>query len=49
MVFVEAKRKGGSIKHVESQALEAALWAIDKYQMNAVYAMTTWGFVFELG
>jgi hypothetical protein len=47
MIFVEVKRKGGSIKTCEEQALDAALRAIDGYNLQAVYAMTARGLSFR--
>ncbi|KAI0976398.1 hypothetical protein F4678DRAFT_416923 [Xylaria arbuscula] len=47
MVFVEAKSEKGSLKEVESQALDAAVRAIRHQNYKAVYAMTTQGLHFR--
>ncbi|KAI3340530.1 hypothetical protein F4824DRAFT_453595 [Ustulina deusta] len=47
MVYVEVKRRKGSIRDCEQQALDAALKAIDGDNLRAVYAMTTQGLFFR--
>ncbi|KAI0433508.1 hypothetical protein F5Y09DRAFT_298596 [Xylaria sp. FL1042] len=48
MIYVEVKRKRGSLQTCEEQALDAALKAIDGYGLQAVYAMTTQGLLFRV-
>lgn len=46
--LVEAKRPGTAPKEAETDAYKKSCLALDKYEIDFIYAMTTWGTKFRL-